>query len=309
VTSYSLALDIGATKIAIGIVNEAGEVKSRTDISSKETTRDLLNESLREAIQSQLSVVDYKIVGVGIGSAGPIDPGRGTINPVNIDQWRDFPLVDFVREISQCENVKMVGDAAALSYAEFVLGAGKPFTNVLGLVVSTGIGGGAVLNRKFHSGVTGNASYIGHTVVYPDGDPCACGTNGCVESYSSGPSMARWAQSQGLINKTPDDFENVAEQARAGNPMAIAAIKRGARALAITLVNAVAVLDLDAVVVGGGVLNAEDAYWPVLVAEFESEVSRLGFPKKCKILRASLGNHSGLVGAGLVGHISMQKDS
>jgi glucokinase len=305
-TTYSLALDIGATKIAIGIVTDAGEVKSRTHISSKQATLELLNESLRSAIQSQLDLVDHEIVGVGIGSAGPIDPALGTINPVNIDQWRDFPLVDFVRKISQCNNVNLVGDAAALSYAEFVLGAGQSFTNVLGLVVSTGIGGGAVLNKKFHSGATGNASYIGHAVAYPDGELCACGTRGCVEAYSSGPSMARWAQSQGLVNETPDDFVNVAEQARAGNEIAIAAIKRGARALAITLVNAVAVLDLDAVVVGGGVLNAEDVYWPVLVAEFESEVSRLGFPKNCQILRASLGNDSGLVGAGLVGHITVQ---
>lgn len=306
-TTYSLALDIGATKIAIGIVSETGQVKSRTDIPSKAETLDLLNESLREAIRSQLDVVDFAIVGVGIGSAGPIDPDKGTINPVNIDQWRDFPLVEFVKVVSQCKNVTLLGDAAALSYAEYVLGAGKSFKNVLGLVVSTGIGGGAVLNGKFHSGATGNASYIGHAVAYPEGEMCACGTKGCVEAYSSGPSMARWAESQGLPTNVSDDFVNVADQARSGNPIAIAAIKRGARALSITLVNAVAVLDLDAVVVGGGVLNADDVYWPVLTEEFKSEVARLKFPMQCKILRASLGNDSGLVGAGLVGHITSQK--
>jgi glucokinase len=295
----SLAIDVGATKVAVGLVARDGEVIARTDISSKVGSLDELNDSLSAAISQVCHRTGVKIVGAGIGSAGPIDKDLGTINPVNIPHWVDFSLVDFVRKVSGIHNVRIIGDASALAYAEFVLGAGRGATNVMGIVVSTGIGGGVVLNGAFHVGRTGNAGMIGHSVVVRNGAQCACGQRGCVEAYASGTNMAK---AFGVEN-----FEAVADAARRGDTRAIAVIDEGAAVLALGLLNSVALMDLDTIVVGGGVMNAADVYWPILQKHFDAEMEKLNFPGNVALKRATLGTDSGLVGAGLVGFIQSAK--
>jgi glucokinase len=295
----SLAIDVGATKVAVGLVARDGQVLARTDISSKVGSLDELNASLAQAITSVMATDGVVVVGAGIGSAGPIDKDKGTINPVNIAPWVDFSLVDFVREVSGLSSVRIIGDASALAYAEFVIGAGRGATNLMGIVVSTGIGGGVVLNGAFHVGRTGNAGMIGHSVVVQGGNVCACGQRGCVEAYASGTNMAK--------DFGVDKFEEVAEAARKGDAKAVAAIEKGAAVLALGLLNAVALMDLDTIVVGGGVMMADDVYWPILVKHFEKEMKALNFPGNVALKKATLGKDSGLVGAGLVGFISSAK--
>ena len=292
----SLAIDVGATKVAVGLVTREGEVLARQDISSKVSSMDELNSSLVEAISDVCHRDGVVLVGAGIGSAGPIDKDLGTINPVNIPHWVDFSLVDFVREVSGIKSVRIIGDASALAYAEFLLGAGRGATNLMGIVVSTGIGGGVVLNGAFHVGRTGNAGYLGHSIVVHGGNICACGQRGCVEAYASGTNMAK--------DFGADNFEAVADAARKGDAKAVAAIEKGASVLALGLLNAVALMDLDTIVVGGGVMLADDVYWPILVKHFEKEMKTLNFPGNVALKKATLGKDSGLVGAGLVGFIS-----
>jgi glucokinase len=295
----SLAIDVGATKVAVGLVARDGSVLARTDISSKVDSLDELNASLAQAIKSVMATDGVVVVGAGIGSAGPIDKDKGTINPVNIAAWVDFSLVDFVKEVSGIADVRIIGDASALAYAEFVLGAGRGATNLLGIVVSTGIGGGVVLNGSFHVGRTGNAGLIGHSVVVKDGALCACGQHGCVEAYASGTNMAK--------DFGADKFEDVADAARNHDARALAAIEKGAAVLALGLLNAVALMDLDTIVVGGGVMSADDVYWPILVKHFEKEMKTLNFPGTVALKKATLGKDSGLVGAGLVGFIPREE--
>jgi glucokinase len=292
----SLAIDVGATKVAVGLVTLSGQVLARIDVNSKAGSIAELNGSLADAIKNVMATPDVVVVGAGIGSAGPIDNVKGTINPVNIPHWVDFSLVDFVREVSGLASVRIIGDASALAYAEFVLGAGRGATNLMGIVVSTGIGGGVVLNGAFHVGRTGNAGMIGHSVVVQGGNECACGQRGCVEAYSSGTNMAK--------DFGADNFEAVASAARSGDVAAVAAIEKGAAVLALGLLNAVALMDLDTIVVGGGVMLADDVYWPILVKHFEKEMKVLNFPGNVALKKATLGKDSGLVGAGLVGFIS-----
>lgn len=292
----SLAIDVGATKVAVGLVALSGQVLARIDVNSKAGSLAELNGSLADAIKNVMATPDVVVVGAGIGSAGPIDNVKGTINPVNIPHWVDFSLVDFVREVSGLASVRIIGDASALAYAEFVLGAGRGATNLMGIVVSTGIGGGVVLNGAFHVGRTGNAGMIGHSVVVQGGNECACGQRGCVEAYSSGTNMAK--------DFGADNFEAVASAARSGDLAAIAAIEKGAAVLALGLLNAVALMDLDTIVVGGGVMLADDVYWPILVKHFGKEMKVLNFPGNVALKKATLGKDSGLVGAGLVGFIS-----
>jgi glucokinase len=295
----ALAIDVGATKVAVGLVARDGSVLARVDISSKVATLEELNDSLSAAISHICHRDGIKIVGAGIGSAGPIDNVAGTINPVNIAHWIDFSLVDFVREVSGIEAVRIIGDASALAYAEFVLGAGRGATNLMGVVVSTGIGGGVVLNGAFHVGRTGNAGMIGHSVVVQNGAQCACGQRGCVEAYASGTNMAK---AFGV-----DNFEAVADAARRGDLKALEEIEKGAAVLALGLLNSVALMDLDTIVVGGGVMSADDVYWPILQMHFEKEMEALNFPGKVALKKATLGKDSGLVGAGLVGFIPREE--
>ena len=294
--SVSLAIDVGATKVAVGLVTLSGQVLARIDVNSKAGSIAELNGSLADAIKSVMATPDVVVVGAGIGSAGPIDNVKGTINPVNIPHWVDFSLVDFVREVSGLASVRIIGDASALAYAEFVLGAGRGATNLMGIVVSTGIGGGVVLNGAFHVGRTGNAGMIGHSVVVQGGNECACGQRGCVEAYSSGTNMAK--------DFGADNFEAVASAARSGDVAAVAAIEKGAAVLALGLLNAVALMDLDTIVVGGGVMLADDVYWPILVKKKKKEMKVLNFPGNVALKKATLGKDSGLVGAGLVGFIA-----
>ena len=297
----SLAIDVGATKVAVGLIARDGQVLSRIDISSKAPSLQVLNDSLAGAISEICQRDGVKIIGAGIGSAGPIDKDLGTINPVNIPHWVDFSLVDFVRTVSGISDVRIIGDASALAYAEFILGAGRGATNLMGIVVSTGIGGGVVLNGAFHVGRTGNAGLIGHSVVVHNGELCVCGQHGCVEAYSSGTNMAK--------DFGADSFEAVADAARKGDAKAIDAIDKGAAVLALGLLNAVALMDLDTIVVGGGVMNADDIYWPILQKYFEKEMKTLNLPGNVALKKATLGKDSGLVGAGLVGFISPAKEA
>ena len=115
----ALAIDIGATKVAVGLVTRDGTVISRTDISSKATSMEELNQRVASAIREQLASAPSAVTGAGIGSAGPINELKGTINPVNISEWVDFSLVDFVKTISGISDVRLIGDASALAYAEF----------------------------------------------------------------------------------------------------------------------------------------------------------------------------------------------
>jgi glucokinase len=295
----ALAIDVGATKIAVGLVARDGTMVVREDIASQVKSLDQLNHSLADVIKRVMVQSNLHVVGAGIGSAGPIDRIQGRINPVNISHWVDFSLVDFVREVSGISQVRLIGDASALAYAEFELGAGIGAKNLLGIVISTGIGGGVVLNGQFHEGRTGNAGFIGHSVVVADGKLCACGQRGCVEAYSSGTNMAR--------DFGVDNFEAVALAARMGDPKAIAVVDEGAKKLAVGLLNSVALMDIDTIVVGGGVMKAADIYWPVLQRHFTAQMQLLNFPGKVALKQATLGTDSGLVGAGLVGFISGEK--
>lgn len=299
--ALSLAIDLGATKVAIGVINSAGQVISRENVSSKAQDLSELNNRVSLSVKNQMSKQSQSIDFIGIGSAGPIDPIKGMINPVNIPLWKDFQLIKFIQNITQIDQIALVGDASALTYAEFKLGAGRGSNNLLGVTVSTGIGGGLVLNGRFFPGNSGNAGYIGHSIVEVDGEKCACGVNGCVEAYSSGPNMIKFALSKGLKLRDNNSFAELAKLARENNEIANLAIQRGIKYLATGLLNATATLDLDRIVIGGGVLNASDVYLPRLQNYFSKKLIALGFAEDCTIVQTELQQDSGLIGAGLAG--------
>jgi glucokinase len=164
---------------------------------------------------------------------------------------------------------------------------------MLGMVVSTGIGGGLVLDGVPYSGRTGNAGHVGHVVVDLDGPPCSCGGRGCVEAIASGPYLVAWAREQGWIGA---DARELSQSAAAGDGVALQAFRRGARAIAAMIASVGAVCDLDLVVIGGGVANAGPVLFDPL-REALSEYLGLSFIASLRVLPAALGGEAGLVGA------------
>ena len=191
----------------------------------------------------------------------------------------------------------MVGDAVALAVAEHAIGAGSGSRNMLGMVVSTGIGGGIIVNSEPLEGDFGNAGYFGHTVVGDYDGGCNCGRIGCVEGYASGISMVRFAKKSGWNG---EDFVALAQAARTGDTNAIAAIEFGTEHLAKAIINIAQIFDLHCVVVGGGVIEAGDIYWQPLKKALLSHSTSLNLVQPIKLLPAQLERDAGLIGAAMV---------
>jgi glucokinase len=294
----ALGVDVGGTKIAIALVDGKLGVSERIDVPSFATDGFELWGRIADAVKEILNKADREIVGIGIGSAGPIYPNSGTVSPVNIPVWREFPLVKCFRDVFDIDRVALHGDAMALAHAEHKIGAGVGSRNMLGIVVSTGIGGGLILDNELFSGETGNTSYFGHSSIAFEGKICACGRTGCVEAYASGPNMVALAKELGWQG-TSDSFIEVAAAARLGDVFALQAIESGSRALAVGLVNFVGSLDIGHIVIGGGVAQAGDVYWTPLMRHIRAESEYYGFLRDLKVTPAKLTTDAGLIGAAL----------
>jgi glucokinase len=293
----ALAVDIGATKIALAIVGNDYEVAEKTELVIGPKSSSELWRSISGEAEDLLATLNGDLVGVGIGSAGPIHLERGRISPVNIPIWREFPIVEKFQELSGNNNVVLHGDAMALAHAEHILGAGKDCANMLGMVVSTGVGGGLIIDNKVFTGDSGNASFIGHQTINFDGELCACGRRGCVETYASGPRMVAIAKERGW--NSGDSFIDLAASARTGDAVALTTIDEGARALAIGIVNTLGNLDIHTVVVGGGVSQAGEIYWSPLRKHLTIESKYAGFLDDINLRPAALDRNAGLIGAAL----------
>jgi glucokinase len=175
-------------------------------------------------------------------------------------------------------------------------GAGRDAQFLLGMVVSTGIGGGLVLDGAPYDGRTGNAGHVGHVVVEPDGAPCTCGGRGCVETVASGTHLARWAYENGWDAAPGADAKDLADAANRGDPVALQAFRRATTALAMTIASVAAVCDLDLVVIGGGVAKSGALLFDPL-REALSTYAGLDFIRGLRVVPAELGGDAGLVGA------------
>ena len=291
----TLAIDIGATKIAIAIIDADLRIIHRRTILIAESSE--LTIDFHREVLGIVSNSSFTITGIGIASAGPIDRSTGVISPVNIASWRNFNVVAFVQEILPGTPISFLQDAVAVAYAENQIGAGVDFQHMLGMVVSTGVGGGLILNGEIFHGELGNAGFFGHHSIDFTGAPCRCGRRGCVESIASGPSMVSYAQTSGWNG--PANFEALSESARSGDPSAIAAIDRGTHGLAVGILNTLAILDISAVVIGGGVSFAGDVFWHPFQEHMKNEYQHLTLSRKPIIVAAKLAKDAGLLGAAL----------
>ncbi|MCX4999763.1 ROK family protein [Streptomyces longwoodensis] len=299
-TDLVAALDIGGTKIAGALVDGDGTILVRAQRPTPaqedgDTVMRAVAEVLGELTASELW---GRARAVGIGSAGPVDASAGTVSPVNVPGWRAYPLVDRVRAVTGDLPVELIGDGVAITAAEHWQGAARGHDNALCMVVSTGVGGGLVLNGRLHPGPTGNAGHIGHISVDLDGDPCPCGARGCVERIASGPNIARRALADGWRPGPDGDASAaaVAAAARAGDPVAVASFERAAQALGAGIAATATLVEIDIAVVGGGVGKAGEVLFAPLRKALK-QYATLSFVRRLTVVPAQMGTDAGLVGA------------
>jgi len=293
----TLCLDIGGTKIAAGLADPGGALvhtairPTPTGVGAEDVWA-----AVAATIADALRAADGPVAAVGIGSAGPVDQHSGSVNPVNIPSWDAFPLRDRVAAAVPGVPVRLGGDGVCMALGEHWRGAGRGARFLLGMVVSTGVGGGLVLDGVPYTGRTGNAGHVGHVVVEQDGLPCACGGRGCVETVAAGPWLVRWARANGWPAPPGAGARDLAAAASAGDPVAQRAFRRGATALGAMIASVGAVCDLDLVVIGGGVANAGPLLFDPLRAAL-AEYAKLDFLAGLRVVPAELGGQAGLVGA------------
>lgn len=297
-----LALDIGGTKIAAGLVDDRGTLVHRAQQPTPPADAEAIWAVTAELLSDAVRAAGGRLAGVGISSAGPIDLPGGTISPINIQAWQRFPIVDRVARLTGL-GVRLGGDGLCMALGEQWCGAARDARFALGMVVSTGIGGGLVLDGAPYDGRTGNAGHVGHVVVDADGAPCTCGGRGCVETVASGPHLAKWAREHGWVAGPEADAKELADAANRGNAVALQAFRRGAGAVAMTIASVAAVCDLDLVVVGGGVAKSGALLFDPL-REALKEYLGLDFIRGLRVVPAELGGDAGLVGAAALRAIS-----
>ena len=295
-----LAIDIGGTKLAAAVIEPGGRVTSyeRTAtpaaprIDAEGLWRTLL--SLVDKLLADSGAAADGLAGVGVGCGGPMTWPAAEVSPLNIPAWRAFPLRARLRERFPGLPVRVHNDAICMAVGEHWRGAGRGQDNVLGIVVSTGVGGGLILGGHLIDGASGNAGHIGHVVVEPDGPPCECGGRGCLEAIARGPGLTAWAREQGWQRGTT--AKELADDAARGHPVALRAMRRAGWALGVAIASATHLCDLDVVSVGGGLSQAGPLLFDPLEETFRAH-AQMDFAREVRVVPAALGQTAGLVGA------------
>ncbi|WP_432484201.1 ROK family protein [Kineococcus esterisolvens] len=309
-TTHVLALDIGGTKLAAGLVSSTGEVRGEREVPTDPADAAAVGAALEGLVDAVLA--DARAEGVevadvvGIGSAGPVDTTAGTVHPVNIPSLRGFPLTEAVaaragRALGRPAHAALAQDGQCFAAAEQWTGAAAGAPSVLGVVVSTGIGGGVVLDGRILTGKSGNAGFISHVGVVLDGERLpGSGALGVVESYASGPAMVRAAQARGWRAGERADAKVLTADAAAGERVPVEVIAAGTRALASAFLSAAALFDLTDVVVGGGVAASGEVLMAPLRAAY-AEMAVYPHLADVRLVPSQLPRLSGLLGAGRLG--------
>jgi glucokinase len=307
-----LAIDLGGTKIIAAVISRQGQVRARESYltSAGEGPQSVIDR-IFSAIDHLLSVSNLapaQLPSISIAAAGAIDFGQGVVtSSPNLPGWHDVPLRDIVSRKYQVKTF-LVNDASAAALGEHEFGAGKGVNNLIYLTVSTGIGGGIIIDGRLYLGPSGSAGEIGHMTIDVNGPKCSCGNIGCLEMLASGTAIAREAirrigdgerssLSEMLGGKIEDiTAEEVGVAAQGGDSLALEVISQAASYLGVGMVNLVNIFNPEMIIVGGGVAQMGD----LLLAPARRVVEARAFKlpaQAVRIVPAHLGDEAGVLGA------------
>jgi glucokinase len=305
-----LGIDIGGTKLAAGVVSLSGQVLGyqRTPTPVDLDAEGLFSAVVRLAEGAQ-SRCRLPVAALGVGCGGPMAYPEGVVSPLHISCWRDFPLRARLAERFGLPTA-LDNDAKAFALGEALFGAGRGSRALLGMVISTGVGGGVVMDGRLLHGASGNAGHIGHTLISLAGPLCPCGARGCLTAYSSGTGLAERARmalergsssSLGGLSAGQISGQTIAAAARSGDALSQRLLRDSATALARALVDAANILDLDRVVLGGGLVGAADL-WLAPLRKVARRRTRFLLARDLDIRVSELGEHAGVIGAAALAH-------
>lgn len=307
-----LAVDVGGTKILAALVSSTGEVLARRRQPTMASAGpDAVIQDIFKAVDILLAENKTEISGIGLAVAGLIDSEKGivTTSP-NLPGWEDVPLK---AAFSQKYGVPtlLVNDASAAAWGEYCLGAGWGFKNLVYLTVSTGIGGGLVLDGQLYLGSGGAAGELGHMIIDKNGPQDACGNLGCLESLASGKAIAGEAikrlengETSTLRQMAGGDIKSitareVAEAASEGDSLSLDVTRQAAVNLGLGLVNIVNIFNPDVIAIGGGVSNMGE----LLLEPARQLVAERAFilpARAVRVVPAKLGEDAGIIGVALL---------
>lgn len=299
----TIAIDIGASRMrAASYTSNSTEPIQYNQISTRSEGL-AIEDRLVNLIES-VWPDDYQVCSIAAACPGPMDPINGIIiSPPNIPEWRYFPLHDFLTNTFDLP-VALNNDANLAALGEWYFGAGKGHSDLIYLTISTGIGGGIILNDRLFIGSSGFAAEIGHTTLLHNGPVCSCGKTGHLEAIASGPSIVRWVKSKLEDESLKEHFpageltaKHISEAAEEGNQLAIAAYERAGKYIGLAIADLLHIFDIPTFIIGGGVSKAGDLlFTPIRKSVAEAVISDI-YLEKLQILPAALGDDSGIKGA------------
>ncbi len=307
-----LAVDLGGSKILTAVVNAKGEMLSsdrRTTPAAKgpDVVIQAILDSIKRAI-SQAGITAAQLAAICIGAPGLSNPETGVIfTSPHLPGWKDVPLKTIVEEETGIKTL-LVNDANAAALGEMYFGAAKGARNFIYITISTGIGGGIVIDGKIYAGSLGTAGEIGHMTIDTDGPRCNCGNTGCWETLASGTALAREAKKRisdgaktaileyadGDVNKV--NAETVHKAAQQGDTLAKELIARTSYYIGVGLTNLINIFNPELIIIGGGLANIGDILLEPAYKVAGERAYKVAF-ESVRFARAELGKNSGVIGA------------
>jgi len=309
-SKYCIGIDLGGTFVKFGILDDQNRPGQTFQLRTPDDPEAVIQQMIHGAkrLIDQQDVCDKDILGVGIGSPGPLDMDKGLILDMpNIAGMKNMPIRDRIADGLALPAV-LENDANAAAYGEYLLGAGREAAHMVLLTLGTGIGSGIVVDGEVLHGSHGIGAELGHMLVDPGGEPCGCGQRGCLERYSSATNLALRAQRRieqqnhtGLLASVWKQSGNITakeveEAAAAGDELAGKIWDEAIYYLAVACVNIIRIFDPDQIVLAGGMTAAGEALMrPLLrhVGEVNWSLTEL----RTKIAFSQLGNDAGVIGA------------
>ena len=307
---HAIGVDIGGTKIAVGVVDEAGKILAKV---RRETVADDVA-SIDRAIADACTELakEHEIGAIGLAAAGFVSPDRRSVLFAPNIAWREYPLAERIEALLDVDvPVVVENDANAAGWAEFRFGAAREATDMLMLTVGTGLGGAVVVDRELVRGKWGVAAEVGHMRVVPGGHYCGCGHEGCWEQYASGTALVRDAKqaviaqperAARLVELAGGDVSalegpHVTQAAQEGDELSIELLATLGRWIGEGSASVAALLDPELIVIGGGVGAAGDLLLLPVRKAYEAQLSALGHRPVAQIELAEHGNEAGIIGA------------
>ncbi len=306
--AYIVGADLGGTQIRACLADAGGNIlrEARQPTLAQEGVQPVLGRIKHTLHQVMDSVAREGVLGIGMGSPGPLDPVAGiVVEAANLPGWKNVPLRDILMGEFHLP-VWVNNDANVAALAEHRFGAGRGYSDLVYLTISTGIGGGFICGGKLLLGVHGFAGEPGHITIEPNGPRCNCGNIGCLEVLAAGPAIARRAaelvragqpSSLAPLLQTKDELtaEMVGKAAQQGDAVALQAVQRAACYLGIGVLNLIHLFDPAVVILGGGVSKLGDLLFQP-VQELVHQRGITSQQRETPIVPAALGDHVGLLG-------------